>query len=76
MSSRLSAARHRFRTTLTREQQRGIRVLAWASVISVVGVSLTGMWQFFAHEDDSAWYGYVAGSGARFGSSPSQGVAD
>jgi hypothetical protein len=66
--SRIGAARHRFRRHLSDRQRFGVRILAWASVISLFGVSVTGVWQFFAHESNPAWYSYEAGrtsSGAR-----------
>ena len=76
MASRLDTARHRFATWLTPEQRRGVRVLAWASVVGLAGVSLTGIWQFFAHESDPGWYGYEPGSDMRLASSPSEGIAE
>ena len=69
-------ARQQFRTDLTHEQRRGVRVLAWLSIVSLAGVSLTGLWQFFAHDSDPGWYGYVAGSDARGRGVPSTGVAE
>ena len=76
MSKRLAVARRQFRSTLTTQQQRGVRVLAWLSVISLVGVSLTGVWQFFSHDSNPAWYSYVAGSGGRGNAAPSEGTAE
>ena len=76
MSDRLWAARRRFHSWLSPEQQRGIRVLTWASIICLIGVTLTGVWQFFAHESSSSWFGYQPGSEMRVGSSPSGRVAE
>jgi hypothetical protein len=76
MSSRLAVVRRQVRTELTHQQRRGVRVLAVASIVCLVGVSVTGLWQFFMHESDRAWYGYVAGGDAQLASSPSTGVAD
>ena len=76
MPSRLAETRRRFHSWISPAQRRGVRILAWVSLISLAGVSLTGIWQFFFHEDDSGWYGYQRGSGARLGSAPSDGVAE
>ncbi|MDJ0767181.1 MAG: hypothetical protein QNJ12_00250 [Ilumatobacter sp.] len=76
MSSRLEEARRRFRSNLTERQQRGVRVLTWASIVCLVGVSVTGAWQFVTHESDPGWYGYEPGSDVRVAASPSEGVAE
>lgn len=74
MSNRPAIARQRFQTWLEPKQRRGVRVLAWASLVSLVGVTLTGLWQFATHETDPQWFGYV--SGAEIASSSSTGVAE
>lgn len=76
MAGSLTEVRHRFRSWLTPSQQRGVRVLAWASVVSLVGVSVTGLWQFFGHRSDPGWYGYEAGGDAALPPSSSGGVAE
>lgn len=57
-------------------QRRGVRVLAISSVGCLVGVTLTGVWQFFAHQSDPRWYGYVAGRDVQLSSPPSDGIAE
>ncbi len=74
MSSRLATVRHRYRRWLNVEQRRGVRVLAWVSVVCLVGVSVTGIWQFFAHEPDPAWFLYRPGFQPP--SAPSTGMAE
>lgn len=74
MYARLAVARATFRSTLTAEQQRGVKILGWVVVIVLAGLTITGIWQFFAHESDPAWFGHVAGSSARRPASPSSGV--
>ena len=69
-------ARRRFHGWLSPEQRRGVRILAWASVVCLVGLTLTGVWQFFAHESSSSWFGYQQGSDMRIGASPSGRVAE
>jgi len=71
----LHGMRHRFHSWLTPSQQRGVRVLAWVSVVSIAGVSITGLWQFFAHQSDPGWYDYDASSELFLSSSPSEGMA-
>lgn len=45
------------------------------SIIVLVGVSVTGVWQFFAHESDPNWYAYTPGSGFTVDRAPSTGMA-
>jgi hypothetical protein len=54
-----------FRSTLTVKQQRIVRLLGLLSMIVLAGVTITGVWQFFAHESNAAWFDDVPGSGAR-----------
>jgi len=75
MPSGLSGLRHRFHSWLTPSQQRGVRILAWASIVSLSGVALTGLWQFFAHRSDPDWYGYEPASEVFISSSFSEGMA-
>ena len=76
MPGSVHSVHHRFRTWLTPSQQRGVRLLAWASVVSVVGVSVIGLWQFFAHRSNPGWYDDEVGSGASAPSAPSEGMAE
>lgn len=76
MPGSVHSVHHRFRTWLTPSQQRGVRLLARASVVSVVGVSVTGLWQFFAHRSNPGWYDDEVGSGASAPSAPSEGLAE
>ena len=64
-----------FRSTLTVEQQRIVRTLGVLSIIMLTGLTITGVWQFFAHEPNPAWFDYVPGSGARQQATTSTGVA-
>lgn len=74
MPSKLATARRRYVSWLDPAQQRGVRVLAWASLISLAGVTVTGLWQFATHESDPGWYGYRPDS--NLAASPSGGVAE
>ena len=76
MLGRLEGVRARFRSTLTPEQQRGVRVLAGVSIVILAGLIGTGLWQFFTHESDPSWFAHVAGSGSRQRAAPSEGIAD
>lgn len=76
MGSRTSQVRHRFRSHLDARQQRGVRILGWASIICLAGVTGTGVWQFLAHESNPSWFGYVPGLGVRQQTQPSEGVAE
>lgn len=74
--SRLVDARARFRSTLTQEQYRGVVVLGWISTLIIAGLTITGVWQFFAHEADPGWFDHIRGSGTRQSTSPSTGAAE
>jgi len=43
--------------------QRGLDVFGALSIAMLVGVSVTGVWQFFAHESNPDWYSYVPDTG-------------
>lgn len=76
MPGRVEVARRRFYSWLSPEERRGVRILAWVSVVSLVGVTATGVWQFFAHEPNPGWFGYQPGRGMVVGSTPSEGIAE
>ncbi len=48
------------RATFPRHQ-RGVDILGVLSIVVLVGVSATGAWQFFAHELNPEWFGYMPG---------------
>ena len=76
MPSRWEATRHRYRRWLKPAERRGVRILALASVVCLVGMTVTGIWQFFAHAPDPAWFGYEADASGLPPSSPSEGMAE
>ena len=55
--------------------QRGLDIFGILSIIMLVGVSLTGVWQFFAHESNPDWFAYVPDTGFSASQQPSTGVA-
>lgn len=44
-------------------------------MVILVGLTLTGVWQFFAHQSDPTWFDHVVGSDIRQRTAPSEGVA-
>lgn len=40
----------------------------------LAGLTITGIWQFFAHESDPAWFDHIVGSSTRQRASTSSGV--
>lgn len=64
-----------FRSTLTVEQQRIVRVLGVLAFVILAGLTITGVWQFFAHESDPTWFDHVPGRGSRQQTSTSTGAA-
>ena len=64
-----------FRSTLTIEQQRIVRVLGVLAFIMLAGLTITGVWQFFAHKSVPSWFDHAPGSGARQQTTPSTGAA-
>jgi hypothetical protein len=76
MPSRLERLRAEYRSTLTSGQQRGVSVLAWLSIVILVGLTTTGVWQFFAHESDPSWFDHTPGSSVRQRTAPSEGAAE
>lgn len=66
----------RLRSRLDARQQRGVKLLGWASLVSLGGVTITGLWQFFAHSSDDSWFSFVPGKSTRPQPQPSQGVAE
>ncbi len=76
MLGRLGSVRARFRSTLTPEQQKGVKVLAGVSIAILGGLIGTGLWQFFTHEPDPSWFAHVVGSSSRQQPGPAEGIAD
>jgi hypothetical protein len=76
MPSRLARVRAEFRSTLSPGQQRGVRVLAWTSLVILVGLAVTGVYQFITHESEPSWFDHVVGSTVRQQSLPSEGGAE
>ena len=67
---------YRYRRQLNSERRRGVRNLTVLSAVCLAGVTLTGIWQFFAHESDPSWYSYVRGSDAQLLTRPSTRMAE
>lgn len=61
-------------STLDDTQRRGTWLLLWATMITVVGLTVTGTFLFFFHEPDPEWIGYVPYSDARPLTNPSSGM--
>jgi len=55
--------------------QRGVDVLGVLAIIMIVGLSVTGTWQLFAHESNPDWYSYIPDSGFTVTQQPPTGVA-
>lgn len=55
--------------------QRGLDIFGVLSIIMLAGVSLSGAWQFFAHESNSDWFDYVPDSGFSVNQQPATGIA-
>lgn len=55
--------------------QRGLDIFGLLSITMLVGVSLTGAWQFFAHEPNPDWFEYVPDTGFSVARQPSVGMA-
>lgn len=55
--------------------QRGLDIFGIASVTMLFGVTLTGIWQFFAHEPNPEWFEYTPNSGFSVDPEPSTGIA-
>lgn len=55
--------------------QRGLDVLGALSITMLAGVSLTGLWQFFAHQSNSDWFDYVPDTGFSVNQQPATGMA-
>lgn len=76
MFRRLQAEIAQFGRTVTPAEQRFAHRLGWASIVVVVGLAVTGAWQFFTHEPDPDWFRYTTESKLRFSSKPSTGGAE
>ena len=70
----VQAQRTRFRSVVPRHK-KGAEILGVISVVMLVGVSVTGLWQFFAHEPNPDWYGYIPDTGFTAEAVPSTGMA-
>ena len=57
------------------KHQRGLDIFAALAITMLVGLTLTGIWQFFFHESNPDWYGYVPDSGFSVTQQPPTGVA-
>lgn len=55
--------------------QRGLDIFGGLAIVMLIGISVTGVWQFFAHESDPDWYDYVPDSGFSVPQQPSVGAA-
>lgn len=60
MTERFEKYRHIARTTFPRHQ-RGVDLLGIVSLAVLAGVSITGVWQFFAHAPDPSFVDYQSG---------------
>lgn len=61
MKRRFRQYRHIGGATFPRHQ-RGLDLLGLLSIVMLLGVSVSGVWQFFVHEPDPNWFGYVPNS--------------
>lgn len=61
------------RSTFPRHK-RGVDILGIVSVFMLVGISVSGIWQFFAHEPDPAFFAYRPGFESGFSSQQSVGA--
>jgi len=75
MRAHLDFARLRFRSDLNDEQQLGLRILGWLAVACLVGVTFTGVWQFFTHEPNPSWFRYDPANSLSPQSPDSEGMA-
>lgn len=77
MGERLERFRYIGRATFPRHQ-RGLDVLGIVSLVVLVGVTLTGIWQFFAHSPDPDWLERYAtkGTGGNIGTGPTTVAAE
>lgn len=55
--------------------QRGLDIFGALSITMLVGVSLSGVWQFFFHESNPDWFEYVPDSGFSVNQEPASGMA-
>lgn len=55
--------------------QRGLDIFGLLSITMLVGVSVTGVWQFLAHEPNPDWFDYVPDTNFSVSRQPSEGVA-
>ncbi len=74
METALRNIRYVLTATLDETQQRGTWILLWVTVITLVGLMVTGTMLFFGHEPDPNWLDYVAYSDIRPQTSPSTGL--
>ncbi len=76
MLTRLKAEVAWFGRTVSPAERRFAGWLGWASVLVMVGLTLTGAWQFFRHEPDPDWFSYTTEGGLTGASKPSTGGAE
>ena len=67
--TRLDKYRHIARATFA-QHQRGVAILGTLAVVALAGVTLTGIWLFFAHAPDPGYTGYQPGAGTRLDEEP------
>ncbi|MCP3856794.1 MAG: hypothetical protein GY698_18985 [Actinomycetia bacterium] len=75
MLAKLVDSSRLIRSVLSEEQVRTATRLGWLSIMVLVGLTVTGVWQFFAHAPVPSWYAYSPGSGFFPQPPPSTGVA-
>lgn len=60
---------------LSHGERIGVHVFGWLSVALVIGLTITGLWQFFTLEPEPSWFRYQPDSSVRRAAVPSHGVA-
>ena len=74
MDAALRNIRYVLTATLDETQRRGTWILLWATMVTVVGLMVTGTFLFFLHEPDPDWIDYVPYSEIRPRTNPSTGM--
>jgi hypothetical protein len=54
--------------------RRGVDILGILSIVMLVGVTFSGIWQFFAHTPDPDWFAYVPDTGFTVAEKPPSGM--
>ncbi len=76
MLARLKAEVAWFGRTVTPAERRFASWIGWASVVVIVGLTVTGVWQFLSHEPDPDWFRYSSDREQNLPSKPSTGGAE